>query len=141
MSSDDRQTSAPPAVTVAAAGTAATPVPASDLSMSSTQARRSVAEPEMLAEGLRYLRQRLPELTHLSWQEKHSHARAAALDAEFIASGLQAAAVWPHTKMILERTGGPEDVFMQPYYENMKRAYLRTRQFRKRKKKEAPADS
>ena len=30
---------------------------------------------------------------------------------------------------------------MRPYYENMKRAYLRTRQFRKRKKKEEAAGS
>ena len=31
-----------------------------------------------------------------------------------------------------------EDAYMRPYYEHMKRAYLKTQQFRKRKKKEEP---
>ena len=34
------------------------------------------------------------------------------------------------------RTDHPNDVYMRPYYENMKRAYLKTRAFRRRKKKE-----
>jgi hypothetical protein len=34
---------------------------------------------------------------------------------------------------------GPEDAYMRPYYENMKRAYLRTQKFSKRAKKEEPA--
>jgi hypothetical protein len=34
----------------------------------------------------------------------------------------------------------PEDEYMRPYYENMKRAYMRTQQFRRRKKKEEPAE-
>jgi hypothetical protein len=34
----------------------------------------------------------------------------------------------------------PEDAYMRPYYENMKRAYLRTQQFRRRKTKEEPAE-
>jgi hypothetical protein len=33
----------------------------------------------------------------------------------------------------------PEEAYMRPYYENMKRAYLRTQRFRKRKKREEPA--
>ena len=33
---------------------------------------------------------------------------------------------------------GPNDAYMRPYYENMKRAYLRTGRFRKRTKKEEP---
>ena len=47
----------------------------------------------MLVEGLRFLRQRIREFTHLSWQEKRAHARAASLDPEFIENGLHAAAV------------------------------------------------
>lgn len=38
----------------------------------------------------------------------------------------------------LERSSDPEDAYLRPYYENMKRAYLRTKQFRRRKKKEEP---
>jgi len=34
----------------------------------------------------------------------------------------------------------PEDAYMRPYYDNMKRAYLRTQQFRRRKKKDEPAE-
>lgn len=149
----------------------------------------------MLVGGFRYLQRRIPGFTHLSWQEKRSHARAANLDPEFIEHGLQAASVWRHTKMYAKRDGeelrqeqeeirrwdqvivemraitdgieaanlkrkhrlgsallqiykmlainlrggGGEDAYMRPYYENMKRAYLRTRQFRKRGKKKEPA--
>jgi len=32
----------------------------------------------------------------------------------------------------------PEDIYMRPYYDNMKRAYLRTQQFRRRKAKDEP---
>src|ERR1051326_5227669 len=32
----------------------------------------------------------------------------------------------------------PEEAYMRPYYENMKRAYLRTQQFRRRKNKDEP---
>lgn len=35
--------------------------------------------------------------------------------------------------------GGPEDAYMRPYFENMKRAYLQTQRFRGRKKKEEQA--
>ncbi len=35
--------------------------------------------------------------------------------------------------------GGPEHLYLHPYYENMKRAYLRTQRFRKRKKAEGAA--
>ncbi len=59
----------------------------------------------MLVEGLHYLQQRIPEFTHLSWQEKRSHARAANLDPEFIESGLQAAEVWRDTKELVQRSG------------------------------------
>ena len=34
----------------------------------------------------------------------------------------------------------PEEAYMRPYYENMKRAYLRTQQFRRRKNKDEPAE-
>jgi hypothetical protein len=33
----------------------------------------------------------------------------------------------------------PEDAYMRPYYENMKRAYLKTQRFRRRTKKGEPA--
>lgn len=41
---------------------------------------------------------------------------------------------------IFAKRGGPEDAYMRPYYENMKRAYLRTRQFRRKTKKEEPPE-
>jgi len=93
MSSDDRQTSAPPAVTVATdlLAVAPTNVPV-------------LVEPEMLVNGLRYLQQRIPEFTQMTLQEKRSHARAGNLDPEFIESGLQAAAVWRDTKTMIERS-------------------------------------
>ena len=35
----------------------------------------------------------------------------------------------------------PEDAYMRPYYENMKRAYLKTQRFRRRTKKEEEGNS
>jgi hypothetical protein len=40
---------------------------------------------------------------------------------------------------IYMRSNRPDEAYMRPYYENMKRAYLRTQRFRKRTKKEEPA--
>jgi len=193
MSSDDRQTSAPPLMTVEPAEMVATPV-ATDLLAPVQTTPPSLAAPEMLVKGLRYLQQRIPEFTHLSVQEKRSHARAANLDPDFIESGLHAACVWRDTKIVVKRSGEelrqeheeirewdeviremraltdgieaanvkrkhrlgkailqiyrllgiyfrrsrPDDAYMRPYYENMKRAYLRTGQFRRRNKKEEP---
>jgi hypothetical protein len=37
---------------------------------------------------------------------------------------------------VILRRSGPEDAYMRPYHENMKRAYLRTQKFSKRTKKE-----
>lgn len=188
MSSDDRQTSAPPDVTVEVAATNLLDVVPTSPPM--------LAQPETLVDGLRLLQQRIPDFTHLSWQEKRSHARAATLDPEFIEHGLQAAAVWRETKMFLQRSGEelredqeeirrwdqvivelraitngieaanlkrkhrlgsailqlysivginlrsgrPEHLYMHPYYENMKRAYMRRQQFRRRKRKEEEAE-
>jgi hypothetical protein len=43
---------------------------------------------------------------------------------------------------IFLRRAGPDDAYMRPYYENMKRAYLKTQQFRRRKKKDqAPEEA
>lgn len=196
MSSDDPQTSAPPAVTVEPAETAAATPVATDLLAPLQTTPPTLAEPEMLVKGLRYLQERIPEFTQLTVREKRSHARAANLDPEFVENGLHAARVWPQTKMMVKRTGEelgqeqeeirrwdeviremraltdgieaanvkrkhrlgtailhiyrmlgiymdrsrPEDAYMRPYYENMKRAYLRTQQFRRRKKKEEPAE-
>lgn len=195
MSSDDRQTSAPPAVTVEPAEMVAAPGATDLLALVQTTAP-SLAEPAMLVKGLRYLQQRIPEFTHLSVQEKRSHARAASLDPEFVGAGLHAACVWRDTEIFVKRSGDelrqdheeirqwdevivelralidgieaanvkrkhslgssilmiyrilgaclrrsrPEDAYMRPYYENMKRAYMRTQQFRRRKKKEQPAE-
>jgi hypothetical protein len=195
MQSDDEQTPAPPVITAEPAETVATPV-ATDILAPVQAAPLSLAEPEMLVEGLRYLQQRIPEFTYLTVQEKRSHARAANLDPEFIENGLHAAGVWRRTKQIAGRSSEElrqededirrwdkvivemraaldgieaanlkrkhrlgqailriyrilsiffrrdrpgEDAYMRPYYENMKRAYLKTQQFRKRKKKEEPA--
>jgi hypothetical protein len=196
MSSDDRQTSAPPAVTLQPAENVAPPA-ATDVLAPVETTPPSLAEPEMLVKGLRYLQERIPNFTQLSVHEKRSHARAANLDPEFVEMGLHAAAVWRDTKKIVKRSGddlreeqeeirrwdevirelraltdgieaanvkrkhrlgkailliysmlsvyvdrgGPEDAYMRPYYENMKRAYLKTQQFRKRKKKDEPAEA
>ena len=193
MSSDDRQTSAPPAVTVQPAETVATLV-ATDL-LVPVATPPPLAEPEMLVQGMRYLQQRIPEFTQLSVQEKRSYARAANLDPEFLENGLHTASAWGDTERIVKRSGDelreeheetrrwdevirelraltdgidaanvkrkhrlgtailtiyrllgihldhgtPEVAYMRPYYDNMKRAYLRTQQFRKRTKKEEPA--
>lgn len=193
MSEDDREISAPPVVTIAAA-------PASDPLASVDSSLVAIGDsemlPEMLVEGLRQLQQRIAGFTQLSVQEKRSHARAANLDPEFLEHGLQAAAVWRETKLFVKRDGpalrqeqeeirrwdhlivelraftdgieasntkrkhrlgrailliyrmlgicmnpcGPEDAYMRPYYENMKRAYLKTQRFRRRTKKEKPAE-
>jgi hypothetical protein len=194
MSSDGQQSSAPPVVTVTPDETAVTPVPAIDVLALADKTPPPPIEPEMLAAGLRYLQQRIPGFTHLSAQEKRSYARAANLDPEFLESGLQAAAVWLDTKLMVKRSGeelrqeqevtrvwdetilaarafldgldavnlqrkhhlgrailqiyrllgiylrrnNSEMAYMRPYYENMKRAYLRTQRFRKRAKKEEP---
>ena len=188
MSSDDRETSAPPAVTLEPAAT--------DVLAPVETTPPSLAEPEMLVKGLRYLQERIPDFTQLSVQEKRSHARAANLDPEFVEMGLHAAAAWRDTKKIVKRSGddlqeeqeeirrwdavirelravtdgveaanvkrkhrlgkailliyrilgvyvergGPEDAYLRPYYENMKRAYLQTQRFRRRKKKDEPAE-
>jgi hypothetical protein len=152
----------------------------------------ALAAPQTLAEGLRYLQQRIPGFTHLSVKEKRSRGRAANLDPEFIESGLHAAHAWADTKFFVRRTGeelreeqeeirrwdqvvielraitdgiegantnrkhrlgkailmiyailggyierGPsKNDYMRPYYENMKRAFRRTRAFRKKKEDE-----
>lgn len=182
MSKDDRNLPAPLEEEMLAPAVASAPL--------------APAEPEPLAEALRYLQQRIPGFTHLSVQEKRSHARAANLDPRFIEAGIHAATAWDQTPLFVGRTGveleeekaeierwdrtivemraltdGMEaantkrkhrlgqavlriysilgyklkqglarDARMRPYYENMKRAYLRTRQFRRKKKQEEPAD-
>jgi predicted nuclease with RNAse H fold len=155
----------------------------------------ALVDARMLAEGLRYLQQRIPQFTQLTVREKRSRARAANLDPEFMEAGLQTAEVWPETKSLTGRSaeelreeeaeirrwdgtlvemqafmsgiaaanlnrkhrlgaailliygvvgtqlrGEPEDrAFMRPYYDNMKRAYLRTLQKgRKKAKKQEP---
>ena len=194
MSSDDRQSSAPPEVTVAPVETASSAVTATELLGLVHTTPPPPAEPDMLVEGLRRLQQRIPEFTHLSPEEKRAHSRAAGLDPEFLESGLHAAVVWHDTERFVHRNGeqlrqeheetrrwdevvlemraitdgiaaanlkrkhrlgtailqiyrmlgallrgsNPKDAYMRPYYENMKRAYLRTQQFRRRKKKEEP---
>jgi hypothetical protein len=195
MSSDDRQSSDPPAVTAVPAEADATPVPAIDVLALVDTTPPAAVEPEMLVRGLRLLQERIPEFTQLSVKEKRSHARAANLDPEFLESGLQTAAAWHWTKHFTKRSGEelrqedevsrrwdeaitswraildgleaanlkrkhrlgrailliyrilgiymrrnhPEEAYMRPYYENMKRAFLRTQRFRKRTKKGEPA--
>jgi hypothetical protein len=185
MDNDDRKLPPPPTETLAPAET---PLPTDVL------APPALAAPEALVEGFRRLQQRIPGFTHLSVQEKRSHARAANLDPEFIESGLHAATAWHHTKLYVKRSGEelreeqeeirrweqvvvemraitdgieaantkrkhrlgrailtiyrmlgscvergfPGHLYMRPYYENMRRAFLRTRAFRKRKKPEDP---
>jgi hypothetical protein len=195
MSSDDRQSSAPAAVTATPAAAAATPGPAIDVLALVDTTPPALVEPEMLVQGLRLLQERIPGFTQLSVKEKRSHARAANLDLEFLESGLHAAAMWRLTKHFVKRSAEdlrqedevsrrwdeaiaawraildgleaanlkrkhrlgrailliyrilgiymrsnrPDEAYMRPYYENMKRAYLRTQRFRKRAKKEEPA--
>jgi hypothetical protein len=104
MSSDDRQASAPPAGTLEPAETVPTPV-ATDVLAPVQTTPPSLAEPDMLVKGLRYLQERIPDFTQLSVREKRSHARAANLDPEFVENGLHAACVWRETKTIVKRSG------------------------------------
>ena len=104
MSSDDRQTPVPPIVTVAPAETAPPPAE-TDLLAPVQTAPPSLAEPDMLVQGLHYLRQRIPGFTQLSVEEKRAQARAANLDPEFLESGLHAACVWRDTKRMVKRSG------------------------------------
>ena len=175
MTSDDRK---PP-----------TPLATDDLALSPTEPSQALAVPETLAEGLRYLQQRIPGFAHLSTQEKRSRGRAANLDPEFIEAGLHAATVWRETKHFVGRSGEAlreeqEDIrrwdqvvvelraitngiegantkrkhelgnailtiyailgrllkhpvhyeYVRPYYDDMKRAFLRTQAFRRKKK-------
>ena len=195
MSNDDRQTSASPVVTIAQAGTAPAPVAAPDRLGLVATTPPPLAEPDMLVEGLRYLRQHIPGFTHLSAEEKRAHSRVANLDPEFLEHGLHTAVAWQETKGLTGRSGeelreeqeeirrwdqaivelraftdgieasntmrkhrlgrailliyrtlgmrlrGPLawDTHMRPYYDNMKRAYLKTQRFRRRTKTDEPA--
>jgi hypothetical protein len=103
MSSDDRQSAAPPAVTAEPAAAAVTPVPAIDV-LALVDTTPALVEPEMLVQGLRLLQERIPGFTQLSVKEKRSHARAANLDPEFLESGLHAAAMWHWTKHFVKRS-------------------------------------
>jgi hypothetical protein len=105
MSNDDRQTSASPVVTIAHAGTAPAPVAAPHRLGLVATTPPPLAEPDMLVEGLRYLRQHIPGFTHLSVQEKRAHSRAANLDPEFLEHGLHAAVAWHETKGVVGRSG------------------------------------
>lgn len=105
MSNDDRQTSAPPAVTAEPGETVPAPVEVNDVLAVFPNDPPVLAEPEMLVAAMRYLQKRIPEFTHLSLDEKRSHARAANLDPEFIEHGLQAACVFRSTEMLVHRTG------------------------------------
>lgn len=200
MSNDERQTLTPVETVLfpgtddplAQGETAIAPTTADDL-LALVQAPPPL-EPEKLVAGLSYLQQLIPGFTHLSVQEKRSHARAANLDPEFLEAGLQAAEVWLQTELMTERTGAqlrqedetirrwdnaiariraiadgmeaanlkrkhrlgsailliyrmlgtwfryprPDDAYMRPFYEKMRRVYLRTQKFSKRKKKEEP---
>ena len=187
MSSDDRQS--PPPVT--AVVPAEKPDTAADV-LAPIDTGPALAAPETLAEGLRFLQQRIPGFTHLTVKQKRSHARVANLDPEFIEAGLHAATVWEHTKHFVKRSGEelreeqeeigrwdqvivemraltdgieaanterkhrlgqdilllysmlsawlhgdlPSHAYMRPYYENMRRAYLRTQRFTRKKKKQ-----
>lgn len=169
--------------------------PADLLAVAPASPPAAVVEARMLAEGLRYLQQRVPGFVQLSVREKRSRARAANLDPEFMEAGLQTAEVWPETKTLTGRSaeelreeeaeirrwdgtlvdlqafvsgieaanlnrkhhlgkailliygvvgtqlrGEREDrSFMRPYYDNMKRAYLRTlKKGRKKAKQQEP---
>lgn len=105
MSSDDRQSAAPPVVVDAPDETAVTPVPATEALELVDATPPTIVDPEMLVQALRYLQQSIPGFTQLSVQEKRSYARAANLDPEFLESGLHAAAVWLETKVYVKRTG------------------------------------
>jgi hypothetical protein len=74
MSSDDRQTAIPPVTTVAPAETVATQV-ATDLLVPVQTTPPSLARPEMLVKGLRYLQERIPEFTHLTVRAKATETK------------------------------------------------------------------
>lgn len=182
-------------VTIEQAGTAPAPVAAPDRLGLVATTPPPLADPDMLVEGLRYLRQHIPGFTQLTVQEKRTHSRAAHLDPEFLEHGLHTAVAWQDTKGLVGRSGeelreeheetrrwdqaivelraftdgieasntmrkhrvgrailliyralglrlhGPMawDTHMRPYYENMKRAYLKTQRFRRKTKTNEPA--
>jgi hypothetical protein len=55
-------------------------------------------------EGLRYLQQRIPEYTQLSVDEARSMTRVAHFDPAFIGVGIQAAAAWDNTTVVIGRS-------------------------------------
>lgn len=61
--------------------------------------------PEMLVEGLRHLRERIPGYVQLSVADQRSMMRAAFLDPEFIDSGIAAGLHWDEVKAIVGSSG------------------------------------
>jgi hypothetical protein len=58
-------------------------------------------EPQVLAEGLRQLQERIPGYVQLSLFEGRSMLRTASLPPEFIDAGIAAAKVWPQVKHLV----------------------------------------
>lgn len=196
MHDNDPQSSVPPEVTVATAGTDEVPALPANLLAPGGAAAAALVDPEMLVQGLRYLQKRIPDLIQLSLAEQRSMARVAYLDRDFVDRGVSAGDAWHVTQAVTGQTGEeireerdatvrwdeverellalakgishanlqrkhrlgdailaiysalgrhlnrspatPAHAYMRPYYDEMKRAYLRAT--RKKPRKTAKAD-
>jgi hypothetical protein len=65
----------------------------------------AMIDPETLLLGLRYLQQRIPDFQVLSVAEERKMMRAAHLDPQFIAIGVQTAEVWNEPRALIGATG------------------------------------
>jgi len=64
-----------------------------------------LVEPQTLIQGLRYLRQRIPEYVQLTLPQKRSMMRAAHLDPEIVDLGIHTAGAWDGTRELFGWTG------------------------------------
>ena len=61
----------------------------------------ALARPATLAQGLRFLQQRVPHFTQLSQDEERAMGNVGHLEPEFLAAGIHAAGVWPESKGLI----------------------------------------
>lgn len=60
----------------------------------------ALAKPATLAQGLRFLQQRVPHFTQLSQDEERAMGNVVHLEPEFLDAGIHAAGVWPESKRL-----------------------------------------
>ena len=99
MPDDDPKSPSPPEVQVAAESG-----PGEDLLLVEKSAVATVVRADTLSLGLRYLQQRIPGFTHLSVRETRTMSRGAHRNREIVDAGIQMAAVWESTALLLGRS-------------------------------------